>query len=110
MRESCDRAPSWHRPCNTQLQSATPAQVLGVMEAAAEVLPAQDVRFDVCRRLAGLEPFVDFGASDPHARGLLLGACFGVLATLARRGIDVRALLTLTFMYLPVFAYLQHCC
>ncbi len=85
-----------------------PAQVLGVMEAAAEVLPAQDVRFDVCRRLAGLEPFVDFGASDPHARGLLLGACFGVLATLARRGIDVRARLTL--MFLPVLAYLSDCC
>ncbi len=62
------------------------------MEAAAQVLPPDDVHYEVVRRLAGLEPFVDFAASDPAARGALLGGCFRVLDTLAARGLDVRAL------------------
>lgn len=65
-------------------------QVLGLMEAAAEVLSAEDVRYDVCRRLAGLEPFVEFATSDPATRGALLGACFRVLDILSGRGLDVR--------------------
>lgn len=62
------------------------------MEAAAKVLPPDDVHYEVVRRLAGLEPFVDFAASDPPARGALLGGCFKVMETLAARGLDARAL------------------
>lgn len=74
---------------STSLQHSL-EQVLGLMEAAAEVLSAEDVRYDVCRRLAGLEPFVEFATSDPATRGALLGACFRVLDILAGRGLDVR--------------------
>ena len=62
------------------------------MELAAKVLPPDDVHYEVVRRLAGLEPFVDLAASDPPARGALLGGCFRVLETLAARGLDARPL------------------
>ncbi|KAK9821950.1 hypothetical protein WJX81_001508 [Elliptochloris bilobata] len=73
-----------HDLCSAEALGA----VLGLMDAAAEVLPPEDVRYDVVRRLTGLEPFIDFAASDPAARGALLGGCFRVLDTLAARGLD----------------------
>ena len=81
---------SQFRPANFHL--CLPVQVLGLMEAAAKVLPPDDVHYEIVRRLAGLEPFVDFAASDPAARGALLGGCFRVLETLGARGLDVCAL------------------
>jgi hypothetical protein len=42
---------------------------LELLQMAAELLPLQHAAVgDVVRRLRGLEPFLDFAASDPKAR------------------------------------------
>jgi hypothetical protein len=55
----------------------------------ARLLPENDVRWRVERRLLGAEPFVDFSKSDVRARAILLNGMLELYATLHRRGLPI---------------------
>lgn len=61
-------------------------QAIDLFTYLARLLPENDVRWRVERRLLGGEPFVDFGRSDVRARAILLHSGYlELLATMHRR-------------------------
>jgi hypothetical protein len=62
---------------------------VGLLGFLACLLPADDVRWRVERRLLLEEPLLDFGRSDARARAIALRAQFELAATLAARGLAV---------------------
>ncbi|KAF8070906.1 CDCA7L [Scenedesmus sp. PABB004] len=70
----------------------------------ARLLPLSSVACDVVQRLQGQQPFLNFRASSPQARSVLLNACVGVITVLLQRttpAATVAALETALAVHLP---------
>jgi hypothetical protein len=64
-------------------------KAVSLLTYLARLLPEDDVRWRVERRLLGAEPFVDFSTSDVRARAILLNGMLELYATLHRRGLPI---------------------
>ena len=53
----------------------------------SRLLPINDIRWRIERRLMGFEPFVNFEASSPHAKAILLKGRIEFAVILQRRGL-----------------------
>lgn len=53
----------------------------------SRLLPINDIRWRIERRLMGLEPFVNFDGSSPHAKAILLKGRIEFAVILERRGL-----------------------
>lgn len=79
-------------------------RAIGLFLYLARLLPIEDVRWRIERRLLGKEPLVDFVASDVRTRAIVLTSLLELIATLHRRAIPVHETATTLAEVLSIVA------